>query len=71
MLEALKPTQDPGWVPSYEGYSVLDESVVDSRLGWAATTGTHGARDHNDVQVEWVWSGTRRRWRGRPSWSRS
>jgi hypothetical protein len=32
MLEALQPTQDPGWVPSYGGYNVLDESAVGLRL---------------------------------------
>jgi len=32
MLEALEPTQDPGWVLRYEGYNVLSESALESRF---------------------------------------
>ena len=34
MHEALEPTQDPGWVLSHEGYNVLSESAVESRLAF-------------------------------------
>jgi hypothetical protein len=32
MLETLKPTQEPGWVLSHEGYDILSESAVESRF---------------------------------------
>ena len=32
MLEVLRPTQEPGWVLTHEGYSVLTESAVESRF---------------------------------------
>jgi len=32
MLDALEPTQDPGWVFRYEGYDVLGESALESRF---------------------------------------
>ena len=35
MHEALEPTQDPNWVLSHEGYNVLSESAVESRLAFA------------------------------------
>ena len=34
MLEALESTQDPGWVLSYDGYNVLNESAVESRFAF-------------------------------------
>ena len=34
MLEALRPTQDPDWVLSHEGYNVLTESAVESRFAF-------------------------------------
>src|SRR5215831_9408532 len=34
MHEALEPTQDPGWLLSHEGYNVLSESAVESRLAF-------------------------------------
>src|SRR5262249_49032622 len=34
MLEALQPTQEPGWILSHEGYSVLTESTVESRFAF-------------------------------------
>jgi len=34
MLEALQPTQEPGWVLSHEGYNVLTESTVESRFAF-------------------------------------
>jgi trehalose/maltose hydrolase-like predicted phosphorylase len=32
MHAVLEPTQQPGWVLSHEGYSVLSESAVESRF---------------------------------------
>jgi trehalose/maltose hydrolase-like predicted phosphorylase len=34
MLDALKPTPDFGWIIGHEGYSVLTESEVESRLAF-------------------------------------
>ncbi|MGA7326186.1 MAG: glycosyl hydrolase family 65 protein [Rhodomicrobium sp.] len=34
MREALKETPDPGWVISHEGYNILTESQVESRLAF-------------------------------------
>jgi hypothetical protein len=34
MHEVLEPTKDPGWVLSHEGYNVLTESAVESRLAF-------------------------------------
>jgi hypothetical protein len=34
MHEALEPTQDPGWLLSHQGYNVLTESAVESRLAF-------------------------------------
>ena len=34
MHDALEPTQDPGWILSHEGYNVLTESAVESRLAF-------------------------------------
>src|SRR3974390_2188997 len=34
MHEALEPTQDPGWVLSHDGYNLLTESAVESRLAF-------------------------------------
>ena len=34
MHEVLKPTQDSAWVFSHEGYNVLTESAVESRLAF-------------------------------------
>jgi hypothetical protein len=35
VLEALQPTQDRGWVLSYDGYEILDESAVELRFAFA------------------------------------
>ena len=32
MHEAMQPTADPGWVLTHEGYNVLTENAVESRL---------------------------------------
>ncbi len=42
MREALEPTADPGWIISHEGYNVLAESAVESRLAFG--TGFLGMR---------------------------
>src|SRR5262245_41955613 len=34
MDEALEPTRDPGWLLSHQGYNVLTESAVESRLAF-------------------------------------
>ncbi|MGO9545531.1 MAG: glycosyl hydrolase family 65 protein [Rhodomicrobium sp.] len=34
MREALEPTPDPGWIASQEGYNILTESAVESRLAF-------------------------------------
>src|SRR5262245_31539080 len=34
MPEALQPTQDPGWVPSYEDYNLLDGRAKEARWHW-------------------------------------
>jgi trehalose/maltose hydrolase-like predicted phosphorylase len=35
MRKALEPTEDPGWIIGQEGYNVLTESAVESRLAFA------------------------------------
>jgi hypothetical protein len=34
MHEVLEPTQDPDWILSHEGYNVLSESALESRLAF-------------------------------------
>jgi hypothetical protein len=34
VLEALQPAQDRGWVLSYDGYKMLDESAVELRFAF-------------------------------------
>src|SRR5262245_54635591 len=34
MRELLEPTQDPGWILSHDGYDVLSESAIESRLAF-------------------------------------
>jgi trehalose/maltose hydrolase-like predicted phosphorylase len=34
MQKALEPTKDPTWFLSHEGYNVLSESAVESRLAF-------------------------------------
>ncbi len=34
MREALMPTADPGWIVCHEGYNILTESQVESRLAF-------------------------------------
>ena len=35
MREALKPTAEPGWVLSHEGYNILSESTLESRFAFS------------------------------------
>jgi trehalose/maltose hydrolase-like predicted phosphorylase len=34
MIPPLEPTQNPGWVLSHEGYDILTESALESRLAF-------------------------------------
>src|SRR6516162_1289416 len=53
MLETLKPTQEPGWVLSHEGYSILSESAVESRF--ALGNGFLGMRAARSVSRGPTW----------------
>ena len=64
MLEALQPTQDPDWVLSHEGYSVLTESAVESRFAFG--NGFLGMRAARSVSRGPTWVG----WLGWASWPR-
>jgi trehalose/maltose hydrolase-like predicted phosphorylase len=45
MHDALDPRQDPGWLVSHGGYSILTESKVESRLAFGnGFLGTRAAR---------------------------
>ena len=57
MLEALEPTQDPGWVLSHEGYDVLTESALESRFAFGnGFLGMRGARSvsRGPTWVSWL-----------------
>ena len=51
MLEALEPTKDPAWTISHEGYNVLTESAVESRLAFG--NGRYG--DDLPEVAGWSW----------------
>ena len=53
MLDALEPTQEPGWVLSHEGYNVLTESAVESRF--ALGNGFLGMRASRSVSRGPTW----------------
>lgn len=55
MHEALEPRQDPGWVLSHEGYNVLTESAVESRLAFG--NGFLGMRAARSVSRGPTWVG--------------
>src|SRR5215471_13377492 len=58
MIHALEPTQDPGWVLTHEGYSVMTENAVESRF--ALGNGFLGMRASRPVSrgPSWVsWQG--------------
>ncbi len=63
MYDALKPTQDPGWVLSHNGYSVLTESGVESRF--AIGNGFLGVRAARSVSRLPTWTG----WLGFLRWA--
>ena len=63
MLEALEPTQEPGWVISHEGYSVLTESAVESRFAFG--NGFLGMRAARSVSRGPTWVG----WLGYSGWA--
>src|SRR6266508_3126798 len=63
MHEALEPTQDPGWVLSHEGYNVLTESAVESRLAFG--NGFLGMRAARSVSRGPTWVA----WLGYSRWA--
>src|SRR5262245_7359334 len=63
MLEALQPTQDPDWVLTHEGYSVLTESAVESRFAFG--NGFLGMRAARSVSRGPTWVG----WLGYSRWA--
>ena len=63
MHEALQPTQDSGWVLSHEGYNVLTESAVESRLAFG--NGFLGMRAARSVSRGPTWVS----WMGYSRWA--
>jgi trehalose/maltose hydrolase-like predicted phosphorylase len=63
MHEALEPTQDPGWILSYDGYSVLTESAVESRFAFG--NGFLGMRAARSVSRGPTWVA----WLGYSRWA--
>jgi Glycosyl hydrolase family 65, N-terminal domain len=63
MLEALESTQDPGWVLSYDGYNVLNESAVESRFAFG--NGFLGMRAARSVSRGPTWVA----WLGYSRWA--
>jgi trehalose/maltose hydrolase-like predicted phosphorylase len=63
MHEALEPTQDPGWILSHEGYNVLTESAVESRLAFG--NGFLGMRAARSVSRGPTWVA----WLGYSRWA--
>jgi trehalose/maltose hydrolase-like predicted phosphorylase len=63
MHEALEPTLDPGWILSHEGYNLLTESAVESRL--ALGNGFLGMRAARSVSRGPSWVG----WLGYMKWA--
>src|SRR3974390_173107 len=63
MHEALEPTQDPGWVLSHDGYNLLTESAVESRLAFG--NGFLGMRAARSVSRGPTWVG----WLGYMKWA--
>ena len=57
MHEALEPTQDPCWLLTHEGYNVLSESAVESRLAFGnGFLGMRAARSvsRGPTRVAWL-----------------
>ncbi|MBO0712209.1 MAG: glycoside hydrolase family 65 protein [Acetobacteraceae bacterium] len=63
MLRALQPTQEPGWVLSHEGYSVLTESGVESRFAFG--NGFLGMRAARSISRGPTWTS----WLGYIRWA--
>jgi trehalose/maltose hydrolase-like predicted phosphorylase len=63
MIEALQPTQEPGWVLSHEGYNVLTESAVESRFAFG--NGFLGMRAARSISRGPTWVG----WLGYSRWA--
>jgi trehalose/maltose hydrolase-like predicted phosphorylase len=63
MHEALEPSQDPGWLLSHEGYNVLTESAVESRLAFG--NGFLGMRAARSVSRGPTWVA----WLGYSRWA--
>ncbi|MBV9724793.1 MAG: glycoside hydrolase family 65 protein, partial [Gammaproteobacteria bacterium] len=63
MLEALQPTQEPGWILSHEGYSVLTESAVESRFAFG--NGSLGMRAARSISRGPTWTS----WLGYIRWA--
>ena len=63
MHEALEPTQDPCWLLTHEGYNVLSESAVESRLAFG--NGFLGMRAARSVSRGPTWVA----WLGYSRWA--
>jgi trehalose/maltose hydrolase-like predicted phosphorylase len=63
MHELLEPTLDPGWVLTYEGYNVLNESAVESRFAFG--NGFLGMRAARSVSRGPTWVA----WLGYSRWA--
>ena len=63
MRKAMEPTQDPNWVLSHEGYNVLSESAVESRLAFG--NGFLGMRAARSVSRGPTWVS----WLGYSRWA--
>ena len=63
MRELLEPTQDPGWMLSHDGYDVLSESAIESRLAFG--NGFLGMRAARSVSRGPTWVG----WLGYSRWA--
>jgi trehalose/maltose hydrolase-like predicted phosphorylase len=63
MHEALEPTQDPGWLLSHQGYNVLTESAIESRLAFG--NGFLGMRAARSVSRGPTWVA----WLGYSRWA--
>ena len=63
MHEVLEPTQDPDWILSHEGYNVLSESALESRLAFG--NGFLGMRAARSVSRGPTWVA----WLGYSRWA--
>ena len=53
MIQALEPTQNPGWVLTHEGYNVVTETAVESRF--ALSNGFLGMRAARSISRGSTW----------------